>query len=269
MKRLINLRGTPAMIIALIVLFVGMGSGAVAANHYLITSTKQIKPSVLKQLKGARGPAGQSVTGLTGPQGPKGDTGAAGAQGPKGDTGAVGATGPAGPGGGATGPTGPQGVAGAAGAKGATGATGPQGLKGDTGAAGAAGATGATGSQGPSDGWYSTSTGTSGGIASTSFILPAGHYIVSYGANVWNADSTYDIQAMCNVLRAGTAFGPAKTETSVLSSGWDEVLSNSFALDIYPGPYTVELRCEKESGSGSFQANNIQLTAISVANYHW
>jgi hypothetical protein len=62
----------------------------------LITSTKQIKPSVLKALKGAKGPAGQSVTGLSGPQGPKGDTGATGPVGPKGDTGAAGAQGPSG-----------------------------------------------------------------------------------------------------------------------------------------------------------------------------
>jgi len=52
----------------------------------LITSTKQIKPSVIKALKGAKGPRGQSVTGLTGPQGPKGDTGAAGAAGAAGAT---------------------------------------------------------------------------------------------------------------------------------------------------------------------------------------
>jgi hypothetical protein len=110
-KRLTSFRGTPAMIIALIVLFVGIGGGAMAASHYVITSTKQIKPSVLKQLKGARGPRG--ATGATGSQG---------AQGLKGDTGLQGS-------------------------KGDTGTTGPQGLKGDT---GASGATGETGPQGPS-----------------------------------------------------------------------------------------------------------------------
>ena len=56
-------RLSPASALALAALFFALGGGAaVAANHYLITSTKQIKPSVLKQLKGARGPAGPSAT---------------------------------------------------------------------------------------------------------------------------------------------------------------------------------------------------------------
>ncbi len=128
-------RPSPAMVVACLALFVASTGTSIAASHYLITSTKQIKPSVLKALKGAKGPQGLSVTGLTGPQGPKGDTGATGAAGAngaaasRGDTGATGATGPAGP----TGDTG---------AAGATGAAGP---KGDTGATGATGATGPSG----------------------------------------------------------------------------------------------------------------------------
>jgi hypothetical protein len=42
-------RASPAMTIAIAALFFALGGGAVAAsNHYLITSSKQIKPSVLK-----------------------------------------------------------------------------------------------------------------------------------------------------------------------------------------------------------------------------
>ena len=70
------------MAVALLALFFAMGSSAVAAHHYLITSTKQIKPSVLKQLKGAKGPRGA--------QGAKGDQGSVGAQGAKGDQGPAG-----------------------------------------------------------------------------------------------------------------------------------------------------------------------------------
>jgi len=70
---------SPATVIACLALFLaGTGTG-IAAKHYVITSTKQIKPSVLKQLKGAKGPAG-----ATGATGAAGAAGAAGAQGPAG-----------------------------------------------------------------------------------------------------------------------------------------------------------------------------------------
>ncbi len=60
-----------------------------AARHYLITSTSQIKPSVLKALQGAAGSVG--------PTGPAGSTGSVGPQGPAGTVGPVGPQGPAGP----------------------------------------------------------------------------------------------------------------------------------------------------------------------------
>ena len=78
------------MVVACLALFVASTGTSIAASHYLITSTKQIKPSVIKALKGAKGPRGQSVIGSIGPQGPKGATGATGA------AGAIGAQGPGG-----------------------------------------------------------------------------------------------------------------------------------------------------------------------------
>lgn len=56
----------PTIIVAAAVLLVTAG-GAFAAGHYLITSTKQIKPSVLKQLHGKAGARG--MNGATGQAG--------------------------------------------------------------------------------------------------------------------------------------------------------------------------------------------------------
>jgi len=84
-------------VVALVALFVALGGTAIAANHYLITSTSQIKPSVLRDLKGATGSKG--ATGTAGQPGTNGQPGTAGTAGP---------TGPAGP----SGPVGPQGVKG-------------------------------------------------------------------------------------------------------------------------------------------------------------
>jgi hypothetical protein len=66
-----------------------MSGGALAANHYLISSTKQISPKVLKQLRGQNSKA----AGIPGPQGPKGEAGPAGSRGEPGAPGAKGETG--------------------------------------------------------------------------------------------------------------------------------------------------------------------------------
>jgi hypothetical protein len=76
---------SPGTAIALVALFFALGGTAIAAHHYLITSTKQIKPSVLKKLKlpGANGATGaRGANGAPGPQGPQGAPGAQGPQGP-------------------------------------------------------------------------------------------------------------------------------------------------------------------------------------------
>ena len=77
-----------AMTLALVFAMTG---GAYAAKKYLITSTNQISPKVLKQLKGAKGPAG--VAGAQGPQGPAGANGKDGAAGKEGAAGKDGAAG--------------------------------------------------------------------------------------------------------------------------------------------------------------------------------
>ncbi len=77
-----------ANVAATLALVFSMSGGALAARHYLITSTKQIKPSVLKTLRGKRGATGaKGATGATGPAGPRGASGATGGSGAAGAAG--------------------------------------------------------------------------------------------------------------------------------------------------------------------------------------
>jgi collagen type VII alpha len=80
-----------ANVTATLALVFAMSGGAMAANHYLITSTKQINPKVLKKLTGKAGSTG--ATGATGPQGATGKEGAAGKEGLTGKEGKEGLTG--------------------------------------------------------------------------------------------------------------------------------------------------------------------------------
>jgi hypothetical protein len=83
-------RPSPAGIIASLALFLALGGSAMAANHYMITSTNQIKPSVLKALHGsagAKGPTG--AAGANGTAGQAGGQGSPGIQGPQGPSGAA------------------------------------------------------------------------------------------------------------------------------------------------------------------------------------
>jgi len=68
-----------ANIVATLALVFAMGGSALAARHYLINSTRQINPKVIKKLRGNTG-----KTGPSGPQGAAGAKGTAGAEGTKG-----------------------------------------------------------------------------------------------------------------------------------------------------------------------------------------
>ena len=71
-----------ANVVATLALLFAMSGGALAASHYLVNSTKQINPKVLKKLKGARG--AQGAHGLAGTNGAQGPVGSAGPIGPQG-----------------------------------------------------------------------------------------------------------------------------------------------------------------------------------------
>jgi hypothetical protein len=84
---------SPALIIASIAIVLALTGSAVAADHLIITSTKQISPKVLRSLKGKRGARGyRGSAGTRGATGPIG-TGARGTAGATGATGSTGATG--------------------------------------------------------------------------------------------------------------------------------------------------------------------------------
>jgi hypothetical protein len=115
---------SPATAIATLALVFAMTGGAYAAGKYLITSTKQISPKVLKALKGANGKNG--AAGLAGAPGAQGPQGVAGA---KGETGKEGAQGKEG----VKGETGKDGVKGIQGIQGVKGEQGIQGIEGKQG----------------------------------------------------------------------------------------------------------------------------------------
>jgi hypothetical protein len=69
-----------ANITATLALVFAMSGGALAAKHYLINSTGQINPKVLKKLRGNRGSRGlPGISGIEGPAGPIGPAGLSGA----------------------------------------------------------------------------------------------------------------------------------------------------------------------------------------------
>jgi hypothetical protein len=242
------------MIISLIALFFALTGGAVAAQRFIITSTNQIKPSVLTKLHGQAGPKGDAgpagPVGPTGQQGAAGTPGATGAQGSKGDKGDTGAQGPKGD----TGPQGPKGDTGAQGPKGDTGAQGP---KGDTGPQGPTGDTGAPGPQGPGgapDAFATTTPQTAhlpfpvSWVVVSKLDLPQGRFVV-------NGSTSFDNQGHDNITQCqlfaspdpdqgGNPFG-ARAQTSVYNAGQgagESSLSVNGLVDL-PSAMTVALEC--------------------------
>ena len=201
-----RMRVSPATVIAGLALVFAMTGGAYAAKKYLITSTKQISPSVLKSLQGKAGAAG-----APGAQGPAGPAGAQGAQGPAGSGGA-------------------KGEAGAAGKAGATGATGATGPKGATGANGLTGFTETLPSKKTETGSWGVIGAFLGGpevaAAPISFAIPLGEGIeigpsnVHFVAEVGSATGTGDITSgKKTVLKVKAASGEFEVGQEITGSG--------------------------------------------------
>lgn len=91
MFRAVRKRLTYANLAMTLALVFAMSGGAYAAKHWIITSKRQIKPSVLKQLAGKTGPSGPE--GKQGPAGASGKDGVAGANGKDGTNGSNGVDG--------------------------------------------------------------------------------------------------------------------------------------------------------------------------------
>jgi Collagen triple helix repeat (20 copies) len=95
MFAVIRRRLTPGTAIAILALVLAMAGGAYAAQKgVIITSIKQISPSVQKKLKGKQGPAGpQGAPGAQGSAGANGKDGTPGKEGPQGPEGKEGKAG--------------------------------------------------------------------------------------------------------------------------------------------------------------------------------
>jgi hypothetical protein len=82
-----------ANVAATLALLFSMSGGALAAQHYLISSTNQISPKVLAKLKGNTGrtgaPGAPGIEGPPGKEGPQGKEGSAGGEGPQGAAGTL------------------------------------------------------------------------------------------------------------------------------------------------------------------------------------
>jgi Collagen triple helix repeat (20 copies) len=89
-------RPSAGLVVASVALAAATTSSAVAATHYLLTSTSQIKPGAISLGNLSRN-ARSALHGSTGPPGAAGPQGPPGGQGPQGDPGPPGASGPPGP----------------------------------------------------------------------------------------------------------------------------------------------------------------------------
>jgi hypothetical protein len=224
-----------ANVAATLALLFAMTGSAIAANHYLISSTKQINPKVLKALKGADGKAGE--TGMAGPTGPSGAPGSRGEKGEKGDPGERGPSG------------------GERGEKGEKGERGERGEQGETGGRGEPGEIGPRGEKGEK--------GVEGAIGATS--APAAHWNVSVNKTKsveLDKVGPFTITGKCTL-----ASGEAEAQTFISSSeegSWVDVAENSDVKVTAAQQVPIGEEAEGEKGTGEYVAGEGPFTALSA-----
>ncbi|HWX88373.1 MAG TPA: hypothetical protein VNX67_09375 [Solirubrobacteraceae bacterium] len=213
------------MAVALLALFIALGGSAVAANHYLINSTAQINPKILKKLRGDIGPAGTN--------GSNGTAGAAGATGPQGPAGEKGETGP----------------------KGATGLKGEPGPKGEAGTA-------AAGLNDSAAGPVALTKATETTVA-TLPSLPVGNYLINAKVVLQNsAEAEESVTNTCYLVAGGKHIDEAGADiNSANEPGSVATLSLAASQNVaVSGPVT--LTCNVELATVS--AKNAQINAVQV-----
>jgi hypothetical protein len=225
------MRQSPAMIVALLALFVALTGTAVATTSALITG-KQIKNSSITGLdiKNKSVTAADIKGQLRGAPGLPGPPGAQGAQGPPGAQGA-------------------QGTPGAQGAQGPPGAQGAQGDKGDKGDKGDTGATGVQGPPGPTSGAVSsgsTPSGLFGTGTSVSVTMPSagklyvfGRWLLLFGCGP--AGGCSETYALC--VDGSVVPGSGRTLTFGASETRDrrDYVAYGMATGVTAGTHSVQL----------------------------
>jgi Collagen triple helix repeat (20 copies) len=233
-------RPSPALVLAFVALLIAMTGTAFGARQYLVTSTKQISPRVIKKLRGM--------------QGKRGARGVSGAQGARG---AVGETGPAGP----------------------AGATGPSGDAGPTGLAGTPGATGPRGPSDAIIG-FDDAGGTFGDpgvptLISTLANVPVGRYVYTAKFNVTSAPSTggpYTVS--CQLRRVGSSnFDTVRIGVRDISSApgtpsTAEAQAGTLIVgEDAPAVSDVTLTCSRDAGLFmTTTISNVKIEALRVEN---
>lgn len=220
-----------ANVVATFALVFAMTGGAYAAHKYIITSTKQISPKVLKGLRGKTGPQG-----LIGPQGPAGAPGTPGKEG-------------------AAGKEGPQGKEGVQGKEGKTGPQGPQGEEGSPWVAGGTLPSGQS-EKGAWSAIYEAANVQAPDAAAISFTIPlaaAPKSSLFIGPEEGEGEAKEKLPAGCkgnfeHPVAEGGHLCVFSNETMLNATGWKAITSSIFVQPLGAGAGAQVVLASEEAG---------------------